>query len=163
MIGPEKKISTPKTTGNSQTSRTVIITTIITAITTIVVSFLAIVPQLRRSDKEIIQKLENKVDAIEKHAQTPSGSFELRGQVLGKAGEPLGKAEIYLIPATGSEHMATSDDTGNFIFAHLNSGAHWIVVRDRTSMSTRGLIGREQALGEVQLLGVTVKYNLIKE
>jgi len=163
MIGREKRISTPKANGVSQTPRTVIITSIITAITTIVVSFLAIVPQLRQSDKEIIQKLKEQVDALQRPTQTPGGLFELKGQVLGKNDKPLDEAEIYLIPATGSEHMAISDDTGHFFFDHLDSGAHWIVVRDRTSMSTRGLIEREQALGEVQLVGVTVKYNLIKE
>ncbi len=166
MIGQgnqEKKISSPKSSGDSQTPRTVIITSIITAITTIVVSFIAIIPEYRRSDKETIEKLNKKVDAFEKSTQIPSGSLELKGQVLGKNGKPLDKAEIYLIPATGSENMAITDDAGNFIFDHLDSGSHWIVVRDQTSMSTRGLIGHEQAPGEVQLPGVTVKYNLIKE
>lgn len=83
MIEHEKKIAAPKSSRDSQTPRTVIITSIITAITTIVVSFIAIVPQLRQSDKEMIEKLKEKVDALERPT-TPSGSFELKGQVLGK-------------------------------------------------------------------------------
>ena len=162
MTGRTETKSASKENGNSQAPKTIIITSIITAITTIAVSFIAIVPQLRKSDTEYIKKLKKQVVDLGEHARASSGSYELKGQLLGGNNAPLGKAEIYLIPATGSEHLTTSDDTGNFVFDHIDSGPHWIVVRDPTSMSTRGLIGDEKPVGKVPLVGVTIEYQLIK-
>ena len=162
MAGRTEIKSASKENGNSQTPKTIIITSMITAITTIAVSFIAIVPQLRKSDSQYIQKLKEQVVDLGEHAQASRGSYELKGQLLGRNSVPLGKAEVYLIPATGSEHMMTSDDGGNFVFDRIDSGPHWIVVRDPTSMSTRGLIGDEKLAGRVPLVGVTIEYELIK-
>ena len=163
MNGQSEIPPDPKKEGPSQTPKTVILTSLITAITTIVVAFIAIVPQCRKSDTESIQKLQQEVTAL-KEVKNPSiGSFELKGRILNEKNEPVGKAEIYLIPATGTEHMAISDDDGNFLFSHLDSSAHWIVVRDSSSRSSRGLIEEGKPIGKVPLIGATVDYNLLKE
>jgi hypothetical protein len=163
MSGQTKPAADPKRDGNGQTSKTVILTSLITAITTIAVSFIAIVPQCRKSDTESILKLNQEINTLKEVKNPTIGSFELKGRILNEKNEPVGKAEIYLIPATGSEHMAISDDTGNFIFNHLDSGSHWIVVRDPTSRSSRGLIEQGKPIGKVPLIGATVDYNLLKE
>jgi hypothetical protein len=163
MSGQTKTPPDSKKEGTGQTPKTVILTTLITAITTIAVSLIAIVPQCRKSDTESIQKLKEEISALREVKNPPTGSFELKGRILNEKNEPVGKAEIYLIPATGSEHMAISDDTGNFIFNHLDSGSHWIVVRDSTSRSSRGLIEQGKPIGKVPLIGATVDYNLLKE
>src|SRR5215470_7038513 len=155
---------------SSQTStKTILVTTLISAIATIMVSFIGIVPQLRHDDQREIETLNAKIDQLTKQVEGASAPasgdrWTITGVVLKGESSPVSNAEVYLLPATGSENLTTTDDKGGFVFENMPLRAYWIVTRDTASgSSNRVLMGADNNKdGEIRLTGNIIKYHLSK-
>ncbi len=131
---------------NGPSPKVVIITALISAVTTILVAFIGIVPKF----------YERKAPMLE--------NCTISGTITSAEDKPLRNAEIYLIRATGSEFMATTDDRGNFAFQELPSAAYWVIVRDNISeKASRVLIENKETSGEIQVVESLLKYKRCKE
>ena len=92
---------------SSQSStKTILVTTLISAIATIMVSFIGIVPQLRHGDQREIENLNTKIDQLTKQVEGASAPasgdrWTITGVVLKGESSPVSNAEVYLLPATG--------------------------------------------------------------
>jgi hypothetical protein len=155
---------------SSQSSaRTIVITSVISAIATIMVSFIAIVPQLRKGDRDDITRLGTRVDQLTKQVDTansppPGDRWTITGVVTKGDSAPVSSAEVYLLPATGSENITATDDKGGFVFENMPLRAYWIVTRDNASgSSSRVLMGGDNKDGEIRLTGNVIKYHFSKE
>ncbi len=155
---------------SSQSSaKTILATTVITVVGTIMVSFIGIVPQLRKGDRDDIMKLSAKVDLLTKQRDgtnppAPGDRWAITGVVLKGENTPLNNAEVYLLPATGAENITSTDDKGGFVFENMPLRAYWIVTRDNSSgSSNRVLMGAENKDGEIRLTGTIIQYHFRKE
>ena len=129
--------------------RVLIITVLISAATAILVAFIGIIPMF-----------------YERKAPMPGEqeTCTISGKITAGEDRPLRNAEIYLIRATGSEFMATTDDRGNFVFQRLPDAAYWVIVRDNVSeKASRVLIEDNKTSGEVQVVEFLLQYTRCKE
>src|SRR5258708_37189059 len=62
--------------------------------------------------------------------------------------QPLRSAEVYLLPATGKEHIQLTSDTGVFHFSDVPPETYWLVVRNVSSGAGGGGSGVVEA-GEI--------------
>ena len=173
-------------TSSTQNPKLVLGTALITALTTIGVSFVGIVPQLRSGDKQALTEVEKeRSDAQRELADLRKDVEELRGRprAVGTTGteEPrvgtnetmiisgtvrgedgtrlLTGYDVYLLEVGPNLLTATTDDAGKFRFQRVPAGTYSIVVRDSSNgRSGRGLL--DAASGEVQMLGAKVKYRI---
>jgi len=91
--------------------------------------------------------------------------MSLKGKIANdKTGLPMNNAEIYLIPASGNDFVATTDDLGNFVFNGVPEKVWWmIVVRDINSedkSSGRGMIDPEKTENTVSVFGAKIDYTM---
>lgn len=131
--------------GSKRTSlKTVIITTLISSAATILVALIGIVPAFYERKAQIA---------------VPKKTCKISGTITSGEANPLRNAEVYLIRATGSEFMTTTDDKGNFAFQKLPNAAYWVIVRDNVSeKASRILIENQETSGEVQVVKSLLKY-----
>lgn len=123
-------------------AKVVILTALISAVASIVVAFIGIVPIW-----------------YQKKTPVPSANFSITGKIVSHEKKPLKNADVYLIAATGSEFMATTDDYGQFAFEKIPTMSYWIVVRDNESgKSSRVLIQKEHATGEINVMEALLTY-----
>jgi len=151
---------------SSQNSKVLIITAAITAVTTIGVSFIGIVPQLRSGDKAEVEKLRKDVEALKaRNSQdsTPGPAdkpISITRSVKSEDGtRPLIGYDIYLLPEGENQLIAKTDDTGRFSFRAVPHTVYSIIVRD----SSNGKSGRallEDDGEEVQVIGAKVHYRV---
>jgi hypothetical protein len=152
-----------------QNSRVLIITATITAVTTIGVSFIGIVPQLRSEDKKELAQLQQAVDDLKQATALPNPAsisadkkIAINGTVRSEDGMQLLKGyDIYLLPEGNNLLTAKTDDTGRFTFQAVPTGVYSIIVRD----SSNGRSGKallDDAGEEVQVIGAKVKYRIQK-
>ena len=153
-----------------QNSRVLIITAAITAATTIGVSFIGIVPQLRSGDRREVALLKQEFDDFRQRATAPAnpaptpadGKITINGTVRSEDGKRLLMGyDIYLLPEGNNLLTAKTDDTGRFTFQAVPSGVYSIIVRD----SSNGKSGKallDDAGEEVQVIGAKVKYRIGK-
>lgn len=153
-----------------QNSRVLIVTAIITAVTTIGVSFIGIVPQLRSEDRKEVAQLKQEFDDFkQKAAALPNPAsisadkkIAINGTVRSEDGVRLLMGyDIYLLPEGNNLLTAKTDDTGRFTFQAVPPGVYSIIVRD----SSNGKSGKallDDAGEEVQVIGAKVKYRIQK-
>ncbi len=165
-VEPENpKDSTPAPKEPTQTPKMILLTGILTAITTIAVSFIGIVPNLRRGDVEEVGVLRQKLDSLEKshNAGTPTGSEENKLSISGTVRTKDGKqvrsgVEVYLLPESNSLLTAKTDDSGKF-FKEIPAGKYSIIVRESINgVSGKVLLDEEE--NEVTMQGAKVNYHI---
>lgn len=151
-------------------NRATLITAAITAATTIAVSFIGIVPQLRSEDKKEFASLKEEFDAFKLKAAAvipaaPAAAekkISINGTVRSENGSKvLAGYDIYLLPEGNNLLTAKTDDTGRFTFQEVPTGVYSIIVRD----STNGKSGKallDDAGEEVQVIGAKVRYRIQK-
>jgi Carboxypeptidase regulatory-like domain len=158
-------------TSSTQNPKLVLGTAVITALTTIGVSFVGIVPQLRSGDRHALEELKKDVDELRGRAGSvgTSGTHEPRvdtntmiisGTVRSDDGTRLLTGyDVYLLAEGNNLLAATTDDAGKFTFQGVPAGVYSIVVRDSSNgRSGKGLL--DDANGEVQVIGAKVKYRI---
>src|SRR5262245_16439021 len=147
-------------------------TAVITALTTLGVSFIGIVPQLRSSDKQELGQLKKDFENFRDRSGVvgTGGSAEARddtkktliisGTVRSDDGARLLTGyDIYLLPEGNNLLAATTDDAGKFAFQGVPAGVYSIVVRDSSNgRSGKGLL--DSTSDEVQVIGARVKYHI---
>lgn len=92
-------------------------------------------------------------------------NVSIKGKIKNdKTGYPLINAEIYLMPATGSDLVTTTDDQGNFVFKSVPENTWWMfVVRDvnsNTKSSGRGMIDPTKNADSVTIYGAKIDYRM---
>jgi len=157
----------PSKTSSAQNSRVLIITAAFTALSTIFVSFIGIVPQLRSGDKAEVERLRKDVEDLKaRNSQaegtpvSPGKRVSITGSVKSEDGtRPLIGYDIYLLPEEDNMLTAKTDDTGRFSFRAVPHTVYSIIVRD----SSNGKSGRallEDDGEEVQVIGAKVRYRV---
>ena len=143
-------------------TKVIVITSLISAVATIMVSFIGIVPQLRRGDLDELARLKKQTDITS--APAPGERWTITGTVLKGENKPVSNAEVYLLPATGGENITATDDRGGFIFQNMPLRPYWIVTRDTSSgSSNRVLMDAENKEGEIRLTESLIKYHFSKQ
>ncbi len=146
----------PPQPGAAANPKVVIGTALITALTTVAVSFIGIVPQLRRGDKQELEKLKREQPVKPEVTKTMVVSGTLRS-VDGT--KPLSGYDIYLLPEGNNLLTAKSDDGGRFMFPSVPDSMYSIVVRDSSNgTSGKGLL--DEPSGEVRVIGAKVRYQI---
>jgi len=134
---------------NGTSPKVVIITALISAATAIVVAFIGIVPYLDRKDNA---------------TQLQPEKCTINGKITSGENDPLQNAEVYLIRASGSERMATTDDKGRFTFQQIPDTSYWVIVRNITSgKASRVLISKDESSGEVEVVRSLLSYERCKD
>ena len=158
-------------TSSAQNPKLLLGTAVITALTTIGVSFIGIVPQLRSGDKQELALLRKDFEDFRERAGAvgTSGSDEPRpdtktliisGTVRSDDGARLlSGCDVYLLAEGNNLLAATTDDAGKFTFQGVPAGVYSIVVRDSSNgKSGKGLL--DDPGGEVHVIGAKVKYRI---
>ena len=156
-------------TSSTQNPKLLLGTAVITALTTIGVSFIGIVPQLRSGDKQELAQLRKDFEDFRERAGVvgTSGSDEPRldrliisGTVRSDDGlRLLTGYDVYLLAEGNNLLAATTDDAGKFTFQGVPAGVYSIVVRDSSNgRSGKGLL--DDPGGEVHVIGAKVKYRI---
>ena len=119
---PDSKLVTP------------LVSAVITGITTLGVSFIGIVPQLRSQDRTIIDGYKADIDSMQKkldELRPLSGSWTFSGNIQPPKGKPTGNdqdktAEIYLVPEALGSH---TDSAGDFSIRNVPRTDYSLLVR----------------------------------
>jgi len=165
-------MSEERPTSSIQNPKLVLGTALITALTTIGVSFVGIVPQLRSGDRQALAELKKDVEDLrgsagavgtsgtEEPRVDPRKTMIISGTVRSNDGiQLLTGYDVYLLAEGNNLLAATTDDAGKFTFQGVPAGVYSIVVRDSSNgRSGKGLL--DDASGEVQVIGAKVKYRI---
>jgi hypothetical protein len=161
-------MSDEQPTSSTQNPKLLLGTAAITALTTIFVSFIGIVPQLRSGDKQELAQLKKDFETFRDKAGPvgTSGSVDTKktlsisGTVKSDDGARLLTGyDIYLLPEGNNLLAATTDDAGKFSFQDVPAGVYSIVVRDSSNgKSGKGLL--DSSSDEVQVIGARVRYHI---
>jgi len=151
----------------SQSPRVKLITAVLTCISTVLVSFIAIVPQLRRGDAEQLEKLRQEFTLLKEKAASPLPSLSsekklnVSGTVKTENGmHSLGGVEVYLLPDGNNLLTAVTDETGWFNLPGVPAGTYSVIVRDSNGKSSRVYLkGLENEI-KVKSLGATIRYSI---
>jgi hypothetical protein len=168
---PITKETPPNPKESSQSPKVLMATAIMTAITTIGVSFIGIVPQLRGGDTKEITKLKEENSDLRKKAEAaaiaptpvpPNKKLNIQGTVKSEDGKRvLGGVEVYLLPEGNNLLTAKTDDDGVFNFNGIPAGTYSMILRDSTQgKSGRGLLDEAGDELHVRWLGAKVKYRI---
>ena len=119
-----------KSNNRSQSGKVTIFTVIITSISTILVAFIAIFPQIREADVNKISYLAEKLESLGYSPELEEKEkLQITGTVVTEDDIPM-NAEIYLIPISGYFSVIT-DDNGRFHFDGVPSQTYSILIRRR--------------------------------
>lgn len=167
---PIAKETPPNPKEAAQNPKVLMATAIMTAITTIGVSFIGIVPQLRGGDTKEITKLKEENIDLRKKAESAIApipaptdkKLNIQGTVKSEDGKRvLGGVEVYLLPEGNNLLTAKTDDEGVFNFKGIPAGTYSIILRDSTQgKSGRGLLDEASDELNVRWLGAKVKYRI---
>ena len=164
---PITKETPPNPKEATQSPKVVMVTAILTAITTIGVSFIGIVPQLRGGDTKEIIELRKQLGEITTKAEaaSPPAVPDKKQNVKGKATSLDGKQalngiEVYLLPA-GNLLTATTNEEGEFDFTEIPAGTYSIFLRDSAQgKSGRNLLLASQHELNFKWVGARVNYHI---
>jgi hypothetical protein len=153
---------------STQNPKLLLGTAVITALTTIGVSFIGIVPQLRSGDKHELAQLKKDFEDFKESGGREPGSVGTAGKktlIIGgtvrsdDGARLLTGYDIYLLPEGNNLLAATTDDAGKFTFQDVPAGVYSIVVRDSSNgRSGKGLLDKPS--DEVQVIGARVRYHI---
>ncbi|MDT4955267.1 MAG: hypothetical protein QOJ02_3405 [Acidobacteriota bacterium] len=163
----EASSQNPKDT--SQSSKWIpVLTALIAMIGTIGVSFIAIVPQLRRGDVEKFERLEKELASLRENnvstvnpkdgvSTSTDKKQTIRGTVMSKDGrQQLAGVEVYLLPE-GKYLTYKTNDSGVFNFPEIPLGQYSIITRDSVrEKSGRGLL--DKLNGKMTVNGALIEY-----
>ena len=157
----------------SQTPKVLIITALITAVTTILVAFVGIFPQLRGGDREAIKTLQDNVSQLTKRLavvdprEDPSAAqkkMSVSGTVYTSSNKnaTLKGLDIYLLP-DGYKLTTLADDGGQFTFPDVPVGDYSIILRD-PPRGKSGKVRLDDPKEEISVaaMGAWVKYHIQK-
>jgi hypothetical protein len=134
---------------NGTSPRVVIITALISAGSAIAVAYIGILPRL---NERVVPP------------PVTSDTCSISGLITSTDNAPLKNAEVYLIRASGSENMATTDDQGRFTFQKIPDESYWVIVRDIASeKASRVLISRDESSGEIKVVQSLLRYKRCEE
>lgn len=153
---------------SSSGSKAAIIAAVLTAVSTILVSFIGIVPQLRRGDTEAIKLLRQDLDALKSKAAPsalptpPEKKLNILGTVTTLDGKKkLPGVNLFLLPAGNRELAVQTDSLGEFIFEGVPAGRYSIIIQEPTQgKSGRGRLDEEQQDVDLALMGTKIKYRI---
>ncbi len=156
---------------SSHNPKMMLITAILTAITTIGVSFMSIVPDLRRGDAEAIKVLNQKLSELEKTGnqseaqKLPDNKLIINGKVMSKDGkQTLSGLDVYFLPEGNNLLTAKTDDSGRF-YKEMPPGTYSIIVRQASNgMSGKKMLEEEEhEINLEKLQGATVNYQINRQ
>ena len=134
---------------NGTSPMVIIITALITATSSILVAFIGVVPIFYEKKATVLPKPE---------------TCAISGTIISSGKKPLKNADVYLILATGSEYMTTTDDTGKFVFQGIANASYWVVVRNNESeRASRVLIQNTETSGKIEVVESLLEYKRCKE
>jgi hypothetical protein len=168
---PRRRLRTrPSAAGaQAQNQKGVIIATLITALATVAVSFVGIVPQLRNSDarkfgaelSDVTQRFNSTIDDLKKKIAINEKKMGVHGTVFTdpRHRRTLSGVEVYLLPEGNNLFTSKTDDGGKFILPDVPDGTYSLIVRDPSSgKSGKGLL--DDAENEVTVNGASIQYHL---
>jgi hypothetical protein len=139
-----------------------LLSSLISAVASIGVAFVGILPMLRERDLGTITTQQARIKELGQRLAEIEQNFEVsarrdRWTITGRirpatSGDSRGKYEVYLVP--GNKHLAAVSDDGQFRFEDIFPASYGLVVRnlDRSSSRTvRGLITPEDPVGTLDL------------
>jgi hypothetical protein len=159
----------PRHGSPGQSSKVLIITAAITSLTTIAVSFVGIVPQIRSQDRNEVAELKRELDDLKQKtsqigspSDAPGKKMAINGSVTSADGlTSLGGYDVYLLPEGNNLLTAKTDDGGKFTLRAVPEGVYSIIVRDSTNgKSGKGLL--DDVDDEVRVIGARIKYHIQK-
>jgi hypothetical protein len=148
----------------AQNPKTLIVTALITAITTITAAFVAIVPHMRSSDRGQIGELQQQIEQLKQanavYGAKSNKTLNISGTVLGpKAEQMLGRPMVFLVPLSNPKLIAATTAAGQFRFNDVPDQQYWIIVRDqKLKISGDGLMDKDNL--EVLLDAGLVRYKV---
>jgi hypothetical protein len=159
---PEPAKDSKNSKEKTQSSRVVIATALMASLTTIGVSFIGIVPQLRRGDTETIRELRrefnllrDKTSATDKSGPALENKLTIHG-IIKNGTRPLDGVEVYVLPADKGLSMDKTNEEGVFNIPNLVPGTYWIIGRDTNSgNSFRTLVDKKE--GDIVMKGPGAK------
>lgn len=148
-----------------------IITALITAVTTIVVAFVGIVPHLRGGDRDEIQTLKENVDKLQQKLtivnprEDPAAAtkkMSVSGTVFTSRDKAarLGGIDVYLLPED-YQLIGQTDDAGRFNIPDVPQGQYSIILRDPARGSS-GKVLLDDPPAEFSVMGKWVTYQIQK-
>jgi hypothetical protein len=168
---PNSGAAAPAVAIQTQNQKGVIIATLITAVATVAVSFVGIVPQLRNNDaKAFAQTLadfkkqsEDALNAMQRRLDVSEKNIGVNGTVYSDAThkKPLSGIEVYLLPEGNNLMTAKTDDAGKFVLPKVPVGTYSIIVRD-PSAGRSGKALLDDGENEVTVIGAAIKYHIEK-
>ncbi len=153
-------MSTPIT----ENAKIAIATALITAITTVVVAFMGVVPQLRSGDQKEIENLQKTIAEMKSMVEGLKTSREdlqsISGIVRNGDNTPKNDAVLYAVKADAA---ASLDDSGKFVFQNMARSPYWIVMADQNRKVRRLLIRPDDSPAMGTMEGLTMVYKFAKE
>ena len=158
----------------SQSTKIAVFTTLITCISTILVAFIGVFPQLRENDVNKIEKLEKKLNnlaALYPAIDSAKVAWEIKGTLTNNNIDKKSlDAEIYLMPSSWT-HFTTTDDNGVFSFTDVPPQTYYILIRKRDTDSKESrrllVIGPEKQTASIDthltVNGAFVEYTITPE
>jgi hypothetical protein len=162
----DEKDSAPNSKDPTNNRRGVIATGLMTALTTVAVSFIAIVPQMRRGDVEQYEKLQHEFNIFREKAAAPAPpivpdkKLNIKGTVKSEAGgRPLAGVEVFLLPDGNNLLTTKTDDSGRFNLPGIPAGTYSIIIRDSTQgKSGKVLLDESENEIPVTMMGAKINY-----
>lgn len=137
---------------------------LITAITTILVAFIGVVPQIRRDDRKEIDNLQKTIGEMKTLIEGLKTSREelqsISGMVRNGDNTPKNDAVLYAVKADAA---ASLDDSGKFVFQNMARSPYWIVMADQNKKVRRLLIRPDDFPSMGTMEGLTMVYKFAKE
>jgi len=135
---------------------------IIGALATVLTSFIAIVPQMRKGDKQQIEDLTQRTESLSKQvtdlsAQSSNNTYVVSGFVKTKKNNmPVTDAILVAAPAEDSLPL---DDAGKFVLQNMVDQPYWIVVQTQDGKLSRVLINPTDPETDTEDLAITYSFS----
>jgi len=143
---------------SSSSAKVAIWSAIITALATVLTSFIAIVPQMRKSDKQQIDDLTQRTANLSNQvtdltAQLSKNVYVVSGFVKTKKDNaPVTDAILVAAPAEDSLPL---DDAGKFVLQNMLNQPYWIVLQTQDGKLRRVLINPADPETDTEDLAIT--------
>jgi hypothetical protein len=144
---------------SQQNPRLVIATALISAMTTIAVSFIAIVPQLRNDDRKEIEDLRLSYEKLSKQLKSDSERWTISGRIRPTTSKykMRDRMEVSVVPTS---FTAITDNEGRYLLRDISPGAYFLLLRYRTGNPITLNIPSEKTQDDKEVDGFKVEYNI---